>query len=177
VNGPCRSRPQRAPPAQHTRQAGFTYIGLMFAIAVIGITLATVGVVWSTQIRRDKEAELLFVGDQYRTAIGRYRASGNQFPLTLNDLLEDKRYPQARRYLRRLYPDPMTGSADWQLITAADGGIMGVASASQLKPIKVAGFPALDAAFASVDCYCGWRFIYTARYGGWRRNVSPSRRP
>src|SRR5258708_19032005 len=120
------------------REAGFTLIGLMFAIAIIGITLATVGVVWSTQIRREKEVELLFAGDQIRTAIGRYLASGGQYPLALSDLLEDKRFPQARRYLRRLYNDPMTGAADWQLIQAPGGGISGVGGRLKNKTIKMA---------------------------------------
>ena len=151
------------------RQAGFTYIGLMFAIAVLGITLATVGVVWSTQIRRDKEAELLWIGDQYRSAIGRYRSGGGQFPQELADLLEDKRTPVPRRYLRKLFADPMTGAADWQLINAPDGGIIGIASSSQGKPIKVAGFSQQDAAFEKAECYCDWKFVYAPRAGRHRR--------
>jgi len=158
-------------------EAGFTYIGLMFAIAIIGITLATVGVVWSTQIRRDKEVELLFAGDQIRAAIGRYMASGGQYPLALSDLLEDKRFPQVRRYLRRLYIDPMTGAADWQLIQAPGGGISGVASNSQDKPIKVANFSQADADFAKAECYCAWRFIYAPHAGQRRRSVRPVQTP
>jgi type II secretory pathway pseudopilin PulG len=158
-----RSASGRAP------QGGFTYIGLMFAIAVLGITLATVGVVWSTQIRRDREAELLYIGNQYRAAIGRYLASGGQYPQELADLVEDKRFPGARRYLRRIYLDPMTNSADWQLITAPQGGIMGVASRSQGKPIKVAGFAPEDTAFEKSECYCDWKFIYSPRFLRHRR--------
>src|SRR5258708_16908394 len=130
------------------REAGFTLIGLMFAIAIIGITLATVGVVWSRQIRGEKEGELLFAGDQIRTAIGRYLASGGQYPLALSDLLEDKRFPQARRYLRRLYNDPMTGAADWQLIQAPGEGISGVVSSSPAKPLQVASISPADTALA-----------------------------
>ncbi len=159
------------------REAGFTLIGLMFAIAIIGITLATVGVVWSTQIRREKEVELLFAGDQIRTAIGRYLASGGQYPLALSDLLEDKRFPQARRYLRRLYNDPMTGAADWQLIQAPGGGISGVVSSSQDKPIKVAEFSQADADFAKAECYCAWRFIYAPHPGQRRRSVRSVQTP
>jgi type II secretory pathway pseudopilin PulG len=147
------------------RQSGFTYLGLLFAVAILGITLATIGVVWSTQIRRDKEAELLFVGDQYRLAISRYLRGGS-YPLALGDLLEDKRTPVPRRYLRRLYPDPMTGVADWQLITVAGGGIVGVASSSQNKPIKVSGFLPADADFENAVCYCDWRFVFQARRRG-----------
>jgi type II secretory pathway pseudopilin PulG len=150
-------------------QRGFTYLGLMFAIAVLGITLATIGVVWSTQIRRDREAELLYIGNQYRAAIGRYLNSGGQYPRELADLVVDKRYPVARRYLRRIYPDPMTNSVDWELILAPEGGIMGVASRSQVKPIKVAGFSVANAAFESAECYCDWKFIYSPRTRGRRR--------
>jgi type II secretory pathway pseudopilin PulG len=155
------------------REAGFTYLGLLFAIAILGITLATVGVVWSTQIRRDREAELLFVGDQYRQAIGRYYDSGGVYPRSLNDLLEDKRVPVPRRFLRRLYPDPMTGSSDWELINTGDGGIIGVASTSMATPIKVAGFPLADTAFEKADCYCAWKFIYMSKAIGRRRVLTP----
>ena len=152
------SAPQRA-------QRGFTYLGLLFAVAVLGITLASIGVVWSTQIRREREAELLWVGDQYRAAIGRYRASGGQFPLALTDLIEDQRFPVPRRYLRRLYPDPMTGQADWQLIMTPGGtGIIGVASSSQDKPIKRTNFDPADALFEQAQCYCNWKFTYAPGY-------------
>jgi type II secretory pathway pseudopilin PulG len=159
------------------RQAGFTYLGLLFAVAILGITLATIGVVWSTQLRRDREAELLFVGNQYRIAIGRYLMSGGTFPLALTDLLDDKRTPAPRRFLRRLYPDPMTGSADWQLISAPSGGIMGVASSSQGKPIKVAGFDQVDAAFEKAECYCDWKFAYAPRNLRQHRLISPASTP
>ena len=160
----------RAQPQQH----GFTYIGLLFAIAIVGITLATVGVVWSTQARREREAQLLFVGNQYRQAIGRYLQAGGVYPQSLDELVEDKRVPMPRRFLRRLYPDPMTGAADWELVQGADGGIMGVASSSQQQPIKVAGFRHVDAAFEKADCYCSWKFIYVSRGAAGRRRVLPN---
>ena len=161
----------------HARHAGFTYLGLLFAIAVLGLTLSTIGIVWSTQLRREREAELLFTGDQIRTAIGRYRASGGVYPPALTDLLQDDRFPMARRYLRRIYPDPMTGSADWQLILAPEGGIMGVASQAQGKPIKVAGFSPLDATFKDAGCYCEWKFVYSPRFSRQRRVVRPATQP
>ena len=167
----------RAAASFRVRESGFTYIGLLFAIAILGITLSTVGVVWSTQLRRDKEAELLFVGDQFRLAIGRYVRSGGQYPLALTDLVEDKRTPVPRRFLRRIYPDPMTGDTDWQLILAPQGGIMGVTSNSKGKPIKVAGFPTADASFEKTECYCDWNFIYRPGAGRHRRAVRPAGQP
>ena len=160
--------------ARRARQSGFTYIGLLFAVAIIGITLATVGVVWSTQAQRDREAELLWVGNQYRVAIAHYRAAGGQFPQQLTDLVQDERVPQARHFLRRLYPDPMTGQADWQLITVPGGsGILGVASSSRGKPIKVTGFADQDEAFEGAECYCDWKFIPGSRARHVNRAVRP----
>jgi type II secretory pathway pseudopilin PulG len=147
------------------RGRGFTYLGLLLVVLLIGLTLATVGEVWSTQARRERETQLLFVGDQYRRAIARYYADGRRYPQALADLLLDGRFPQVHRQLRRLYVDPMTGRDDWQLIPSGDGGIMGVASSSQQKPIKVANFPAADAAFVDQDCYCAWQFIYRPARG------------
>jgi type II secretory pathway pseudopilin PulG len=146
------------------RQRGFTYLGLLFAVAVIGITLATVGVVWSAQIRRDKEAELLFAGDQIRAAIGHYYnetpAGAHTYPASLEELLQDQRWPQVHRHLRRIYVDPMTASTDWQLIAAPEGGIMGVVSTATGVPIKKANFGRADRAFEDAECYCDWQFAY-----------------
>lgn len=155
-------------------QGGFTYLGLLFAIAILGITLATVGIVWSTEARRDKEAQLLWVGDQYRVALTRYRASGGQLPMALEDLLEDKRFPVARRYLRQLYPDPMTGAVDWQLILGPNGGILGVASSSQEKPIKVANFPARYQQFEDAASYADWQFVPSGRGMRRQRAIRPA---
>lgn len=147
-------------------QQGLAYLGLMFAIAIIGIMLGTVGVVWSAQIRRDKEAQLLFAGGQIRAAIGHYYAeSGRGYPPVLADLLLDPRYPEVHRHLRRLYFDPMTNSQDWTLIYAPGGGIMGVASGSKLQPIKQANFDLADASFEKAECYCDWQFVFSPRLG------------
>jgi type II secretory pathway pseudopilin PulG len=153
-------------------QCGFTYLGILAAIVFIGISLATVGVVWSTQARREKEAELLFVGEQYRAAIGRYVATGGIYPRSLQDLLLDQRLPLTRRFLRRLYVDPMTNVADWELIQAVDGGIIGVASASGQRPIKLAGFSLANKSFEDAKSYAGWRFIYV---GSKTRQQAPGR--
>lgn len=159
------------------RQGGFTYIGLLFAIAVLGITLAATGILWSTQTRREKEAQLLWTGDQYRQAIARYVASGGQYPAALEDLLEDKRFPLARRYLRQLYPDPMTGAADWQLVLGPNGAIIGVASTSQDRPIKVANFPRRYAEFEKAETYADWKFVNSGRFQRARRAIRPAGTP
>jgi type II secretory pathway pseudopilin PulG len=143
------------------QQRGFTYLGLMAAIVILGILLTLAGRIWSFSEQRDKEARLLWAGDQYRLAIGRYYTFAHHYPLALEDLLLDDTTPVPRRFLRQLYPDPITGQADWALILdPRSNGIMGIASKSNLAPIKRRNFPDLDIGFADTDCYCDWKFIY-----------------
>jgi type II secretory pathway pseudopilin PulG len=166
-----RSQPGEAACAVRP-QAGFTYLGILVAVALMGLMLSAVGRVWAVHEQREREVQLLFVGDQYRMAIGRYYRSGRSYPMSLADLVQDDRSPLPRRFLRKLYADPMTGDADWTLIPAPGGGIMGVASASQAAPIKRAGFDLQDKAFADSDCYCKWRFIYDGtRLRGRQRRI------
>jgi type II secretory pathway pseudopilin PulG len=111
-------------------QRGFTYLGLLAAIAIIGIGLVAASEVWTTAARRHRMQELEWVGQQYEQAIGSYyEASPNgakRYPPSLDDLLQDPRYAAVRRHLRRLYPDPMTGQFDWKLMRAPDGGVQAV---------------------------------------------------
>lgn len=144
--------------------AGFTYLIVLFLVAIVGAGLVAVAQVWHTQVQREKELQLLFVGNQFRQAIGGYyeRAPGGvrQFPKTLEDLLKDPRFPNVQRHLRQVYLDPMTDKKTWGLVRAPDGGIIGVHSLSGESPIKVAGFSALNAAFAEATSYKGWVFAY-----------------
>ncbi len=64
------------------------------------------------------------------------------------------------RYLRQLYPDPMTGK-EWGIVKAPTGGILGVYSLSDDKPFKTAGFKARDRAFEGAQKYSDWKFVYT----------------
>jgi type II secretory pathway pseudopilin PulG len=144
--------------------AGFTYIGLLIAVVILGLALSEVGTVWRTQGQREREQELLFIGHEFRAAIASYYASGgHQFPQNIEDLLEDTRSSEPRHHLRRLYADPMTGAPDWTIIRTDMLGITGVASSSKAAPIKKAGFGEDEATFPDATCYCDWQFIYVPR--------------
>ena len=144
-------------------QCGYTYIGLLVIVVILGLMLTVVSRVWTMTVQREREAQLLWIGDAYRMAISSYVSTGGQYPLTLELLLADDRFPVPKRHLRQLYADPMTGKPDWTLIQNPGGGIMGVASSSKAAPIKRKGFELIDAAFADTDCYCAWQFIYMPR--------------
>lgn len=143
---------------------GFTYIALLFIVALMGAALVGIGQIWHVQVQRDKEAELLFVGNQFRRAISLYyeRAPGGarQYPKQLQDLLQDPRYPNVQRHLRKLYVDPMTRKAEWGLVRAPDGSIIGVYSLSEDMPLKTAGFTGQDAGFVDSVSYREWKFAY-----------------
>lgn len=143
---------------------GFTYIGLLVAIVIMGIGLAAVGPVSRTLQLRDKERELLFVGDQFRRAIATYyeKTPGGlkQYPKKLEDLLRDNRYPNVQRYLRKIYIDPLTGKTQWGLVELPGIGITGVYSLSELPPVKTANFPALYKSFQTAKKYSDWKFVY-----------------
>jgi type II secretory pathway pseudopilin PulG len=153
--------------------AGFTYIGLLIAVVILGISLSAVGTVWRTQAQREREQELLFIGREFRTAIAAYyRAGAHQFPQDISDLLEDKRWPEPRHFLRRLYVDPMTGAQDWTVLRTGMLGITGIASSSNAEPLKKKGFPSDETAFEDATCYCDWKFVYVPRFLRRRANTA-----
>jgi type II secretory pathway pseudopilin PulG len=145
-------------------QFGFTYLAALFAIAFMGIGLAAIGVVWHTAQQREKERELLFVGNQFRKAIETYYQQtpgvGKRYPRNLETLLQDDRFPVARRHLRQVYADPLSGKADWGTVPAPDGGIMGVYSFSEKVPVKSGNFLDVDKDFEGKEKYADWKFIY-----------------
>ena len=165
----------RLHPTIPGRAGGFTFLGMLLAVAFLGIALAAVGTVWAMAARRDREAELLFVGKAYRDAIRSYYLHGSgaaRYPDDIQELIEDHRFPVVRRHLRRLYADPMTGRPDWEYVRTVDGGIMGVRSSSHQAPIKRANFDAAESEFEGAECYCDWQFVFLAR-----RAAQPVRKP
>jgi len=145
-------------------EQGFTYLTVLFIVAILLGGLAMIGEVWETSAKRDKEAELLFVGNQYRRAIGRFYEGTpggvKRYPRTLEELLKDHRAPATQRYLRQLYPDPL-GGKEWGIFKAPDGGVAGVYSLSEEKPLKAANFKLRDAGFDGAQRYADWKFIYS----------------
>ena len=147
-------------------ELGFTYLGVMIIVMVMGMGLAAFGTIYSQSAQRDKEAELLFVGEQFRQAIALYywRTPGgaHQYPKSLEALLEDSRWPVTQRWLRKIYRDPLTNTAEWGVVEApGNAGIMGVYSKSEGVPIKSAGFPARYSAFEEAKSYQDWKFVFS----------------
>ena len=157
---------RRAPNGALTpnSQAGFTYLGILIIVMVMGAGLAATGTLWSTSAQREKERELLFIGNEFRQAIESYyrRSPGaSVYPKSLAELVDDKRFPMPQHHLRRVYLDPMTGKSEWGLVEAPGGaGIMGVHSLSTQAPVKTGNFRPRDEPFTDMDQYAKWTFVY-----------------
>ena len=150
-------------PTGKPAQAGFSYLFVLMLIALIGMGLAAAGTLWRTDAQRAREADLLFIGEQYRQAIRSYYEldlAQPRLPQSIDELLKDNRRPNIVRHLRRAYRDPLTGG-ELEIIRAPDTkGILGVYSQSTGKPFKKTGFPQEFQNFSEADSYSEWRFEF-----------------
>ena len=159
-------------------ERGAALLIVLLMVVVLGLAVGITGSTWKSISQRAREAELFWRGDQYRKAIGSYyevkhgRGSG-LFPRKLEDLVKDPRSLAAERYLRRLYPDPMTGG-DWVLIKDQSGRITGVRSSSDLEPFRQDGFPEEYEKFAGSESYSRWEFVYEPKT---KKNALPKAVP
>jgi type II secretory pathway pseudopilin PulG len=159
------------------RQAGFTYVGFLIFMAVAGAGLAAYGEIASHAAQREKEAELLFRGNAFQAAIASYYKKESRYPQALEQLLEDKRYPMPVRHLRKVYRDPMTGEADWGLVEAPEGGVMGVHSRSTAVPVKKANFRSGSEEFEKAETYADWKFFHQPQQPQQAQQPQASQKP
>ncbi|MBI2960455.1 MAG: type II secretion system protein [Betaproteobacteria bacterium] len=146
-------------------------------VAMMGISLVVAAEVWQTAQKRDKEEELLFVGDQFRRALALHYQDTSAYPRSLEDLLRDPGFPGVRRHLRKLYRDPVTGSAQWGLVKSVGEAIVGVHSLSDAQPFKKAGFSAADQGFEGKTKYSEWVFSPTNVQGAPGANAPAASAP
>lgn len=98
------------------REAGYNFVILVVALSVLTILLGLALPLWSRQIQREKEEELITRGLQYAEAIRVFRSRFGRLPVRLEELVEVK-----PRSIRRLWKDPMTEDGNWGLIFEGAG--------------------------------------------------------
>ena len=157
-------------PHSHCNQQGFTYIGVLVILAVMMMALGAVSQVWHSVMQREKEQELLFIGHQFRAAIGQYYVqSGGRYPANLEALLESNDIgvtgagAKKNRFLRKIYYDPITNQSNWGLIMGPDKRVQGIYSLSEEKPFKTTGFMNADADLELAEKYIDWQFKYVPK--------------
>lgn len=158
-------------------QGGFTYLGLIIFVFIIGLVGAATLKVEALLRRAQLEKELLETGAQFSAALDSYAKATPRgqprAPLTLEELLRDKRFPNPRRHLRKIFIDPVTGKAEWGLVRAGESGpILGVHSLSQATPLKQANFDARFSGFENRERLAEWKFM--AQEMGARVRVQPN---
>lgn len=97
------------------RQRGYAMAALLVSIGVMTLLMSVAMPVWRHEAQREKEAELVFRGEQYARAVNLYQRKlgpGN-FPPSIDILVQ-------QRFLRKKYKDPIT-DGDFQIVAAAAG--------------------------------------------------------
>lgn len=154
----------KIPVKQH---GGFTYLLVLLLVIAVSLALTVISETIAITNQREREAELLFVGKQYINAIKSYYkkspAGAKQMPQTLKSLISDNRGIEPIHHLRKLYPDPMTGSNEWGLILNSSGKIIGIYSLSQDKPLAIGGnlgFSLDSNTNGTAQTYQDWKFVF-----------------
>jgi type II secretory pathway pseudopilin PulG len=96
---------------------GYAMAVLLVAMGIMAVMLTALMPVWNQAARREKEAELVFRGQQYARAIGMFqRKYANTPPPSIDVLVQEK-------FLRKKYKDPITNT-DFVPLPAAGGGVL-----------------------------------------------------
>lgn len=130
-------RPSRSNARHDSRGFGLVVVLILIAVTSFGLSMAAQS--WANDARRDREQQLLRIGQLYVQAIERYRRSSpgtdKRLPQALEELVLDTRFVGTVRHLRRLYPDPVGASGEWGLVRDDAGRIKGVFSLSEAAPL------------------------------------------
>jgi general secretion pathway protein G len=87
---------------------GFTLIELMVVISIIGILAGVAVVSVKNWQRKARETALMKDLHDMREAIDNFYADKQRYPADLNELVPG--------YLKKIPPDPITKTADWETI-------------------------------------------------------------
>ena len=140
--------PRRQPkggnaPAVRTRRSGergVLLVALIVALTVMMILLTASAQSWTAIMKREREQELIFRGNQYMHALRAYHKDhGGTFPTELKVLLEPG--PRGHRYIRQLYTDPFSEEGEWNLLYLGPDGKSAVNPNARLLVHGVPGLP------------------------------------
>ncbi len=88
---------------------GFTFIEIIFVLAIIGILVTIIIPNFRTSTIRAKEAVLkenLFI---IRDSISKYYHDKKKYPISLDELVSE-------RYLKEIPIDPITNKREWEIV-------------------------------------------------------------
>lgn len=107
---------RRPPPPDR----GSILAAVMAAIAVAAIFSAVAVQEWADVLRRDKEAEMIFRGEEIARALRRYRRDRGALPTEFKQLTEPG--SKGQYFIRQPYKDPLVPDGKWGFLYAGPGG-------------------------------------------------------
>ena len=116
-------------------ERGYAMAALLIALAIMAILLTIAMPVWRHEARREKEAELVFRGEQYARAIALFKFKNANIPNAVPPSID---FLVQNRFLRKKYKDPMTKDGEFVLIGggSTQAGMNPAAGASQPAPVN-----------------------------------------
>jgi len=112
----------RIPPNRRIRQgeSGYAIVIVMFFLALLVLAAAAAAPTVLSEIQREKEADMVWKGEQYARGVKLYYMKTHRFPSSLEDLTENK---TGIRFMRQAYKDPMNKvDGSWRLIYVGPNG-------------------------------------------------------
>jgi len=98
-------------------ESGYTLVVFVMIIAVMAIMMGVAVQSVSFAMQREREAELIFRGQQYVEAIRLYRLKYGRYPMRMKEIWEAD-----PRVIRQAWKDPITDSDKWGLVFLGQGG-------------------------------------------------------
>src|SRR5438552_6913091 len=113
-------------------QQGYAMVALIVAMSIMGIMMTVAMPTWRQMAQREKEAELVFRGQQYARAIGLFQKKSGPgvLPPSIDSLVEG-------HFLRRKYKDPITGG-DFYVLQAGAATAPGSSTANPRQSAQTA---------------------------------------
>lgn len=97
---------------RHTEQGGYALIFIFALAAMFSLALYVELPRLALEMQRNREEMLVERGEQYARAIKVFVRKNSKYPQTIEELESFN----GKRFLRRRYPDPLTGKDEWRLI-------------------------------------------------------------
>ncbi len=102
-------------------EQGYILLMMVVIIALLLIAMAIAAPKMKKAIQRDQEVELKHRGMEYARAVKLYYRKFNTYPVSIDQLMNTNN----QRFLRKKYPDPITGKAQWRLVYYGQTGTGG----------------------------------------------------
>jgi len=111
------------PPVEQPKtksRVGYALLLIFSMAAILAIMLYREIPRVEFEAQRDKEQLLMDRGQEYSRAIALFVRKFKRFPASMEELENTNNL----RFLRRRFPDPMTGKTDWRILHAGPGGVI-----------------------------------------------------